>query len=427
MPARSSLVGCFLFCLICLASNGFSQSASENRQGRYNFAEMYVGMDLVGTPSAGETFYTQNRNTGFRNYAISSRIHPRILIGGTHFWGHADFFVHFPVASFRQPQEPEIRHEPGIETGAFIYPWRLQTGEIKPYVGASWSMIDYRQKVTDDQRGPDFHRSRIFLQSGLGWQNKTGLWELGVSYLPNRSFRYALSRSRFETVTLPNWRFRLSYKYLFDTTDGYSGEAVQGRIPSQIQKYQEAGKLNTFSIAVGYSAAFTLSPSSHNDQQHPYLDDPVNANPFPDISIGYYLFKPDASMRLSWRSVRQSQEAYEVEQQLSRRSLSVDVIKFLGDYHGFVPFAGPFVSKEHLRAREYDKNQPLLNREHHGWTAGITFGWDIRPIRTPGFILRTNLRYTPNLSLKTVGEQQINFNQLEVNFIQLLVYPRRLF
>lgn len=417
----------FLFCSICLASNSFSQSASADQRGRYTFAEMYIGLDMLGTPSAGETIYRQNGNTGYETYSISSRIHPRILIGGTHFWRHADFFVHLPVAVIRQPHEVETRYKPGVETGAFVYPWRLQEGKFRPYIGASWSMMYFRQKVSDNRPGPVTHHSRVSLQAGLGWQGKTGLWELGASYLPTRSFRYPLSRSHYGNVILPNWSFRASYKYLFDTTDGYGENAKQGRIPTQIRNYRDTGKLNTFSVAVGYSAAFVLSPSSHNEQQHPYLDDPPNAHPFPDVSAGYYFYKPDASIRLSWRSVRQSQGAFDVKQRLFRRSFSLDFLKFLGDYHGFVPFVGPFVSSEHIRAQEFDGNQQVLNREHNGWTAGMVLGWDIRPIRTPAFILRTNLRYTPNLSLKTGAKQQINFNQLEVNFIQLVVYPRRLF
>ncbi|HLR31432.1 MAG TPA: hypothetical protein VK074_03015 [Fodinibius sp.] len=384
-------------------------------------------MDLLGMPSAGEAFYRPNTNTDVRTYPIGSRVHPRILIGGTHFWGHADFFVTFPITTFRQSQELETWYNPGVETGALIYPWRLQQGALRPYVGASWSIINYRQTVSGERRGPDLHRSRVSLKGGFGWQNKTGLWEMGISWLPSRSFRYPLSRNHFETVTLPRWSFRLSYKYLFDTTDRYEGEASRGRISSRIQKYRDAGKLNTFSVAVGYSGAYTLSPSSHNDQQHPYLDNPANAKPFPDISAGYYFYKPDASIRLSWRSIRQSQEAFGIEQNLFRRSFALDFLKFLGDYHGFVPFIGPFVSKEYLRTKELDQGRQLLNTSHNGWTAGIVFGWDIRPIRTPGLIFRTNLRYTPNLSLKTEDEQKIRFNQLEFNFIQLVVYPERLF
>src|SRR5690625_693483 len=249
MPSRSFLFTCFLFCLACFTSSSFGQSVSENQQSRYNFAEMYIGMDLLGTPSAGETFYRPNTNTDVRSYPIGSRIHPRILIGGTHFWGHADFFVNLPITAFRQSQELETRYSPGVETGGLIYPWRLQENALSPYVGASWSMINYRQAVSGDRRGPDLHRSRVFLKGGLGWQNKMGLWELGVSWLPNRSFRYPLSRYRFETVTLPSWSFRLSYKYLFDTTDIYEGEATRGRIPSRIKGYRDTGKLNTFSLA----------------------------------------------------------------------------------------------------------------------------------------------------------------------------------
>jgi hypothetical protein len=58
--------------------------------------------------------------------------------------------------------------------------------------------------------------------------------------------------------------------------------------------------------------------------------------------------------------------------------------------------------------------------------AGITFGWDIRPDDLQGWILRTNLRWHPNLNVNMPDGKQMKFDQLEFNFIQLVLYPERL-
>jgi len=68
--------------------------------------------------------------------------------------------------------------------------------------------------------------------------------------------------------------------------------------------------------------------------------------------------------------------------------------------------------------------EEVYQAQSQQWTPGITFGWDIRPNQLQGFILRTNLRYTPT---DNIGEEGgVSFSQLEFNFIQLVVYPGRI-
>ncbi|MEM6262948.1 MAG: hypothetical protein AAGI38_10605 [Bacteroidota bacterium] len=57
---------------------------------------------------------------------------------------------------------------------------------------------------------------------------------------------------------------------------------------------------------------------------------------------------------------------------------------------------------------------------------GLTFGWDIRPNRLQSWILRTNLRWFPNLDLEVADGQVISFDNIEFNFIQLIVYLDRM-
>lgn len=53
--------------------------------------------------------------------------------------------------------------------------------------------------------------------------------------------------------------------------------------------------------------------------------------------------------------------------------------------------------------------------------------WDIRPVSNQAIVMRTNIRYSPFLSLRPLDDHQILFDHLEVNFIQVVLYPQRLF
>lgn len=84
-----------------------------------------------------------------------------------------------------------------------------------------------------------------------------------------------------------------------------------------------------------------------------------------------------------------------------------------------MPFIGPHISREWLDLRELENSIETYRAEQQQWAGGITFGWDIRPNNLQGFILRTNLRYTP---LRKIGEAGgVSFSQLEFNFIQLVL------
>ena len=93
--------------------------------------------------------------------------------------------------------------------------------------------------------------------------------------------------------------------------------------------------------------------------------------------------------------------------------------QFLFNYLGFVPFAGPILSYEKLHTTVNG-----VNYNDNKFALGITFGWDIRVTKTGTSLLRTNLRYYPNLSMDIEGEK-MTFNHLEFNFIQWVQFIGR--
>jgi hypothetical protein len=100
----------------------------------------------------------------------------------------------------------------------------------------------------------------------------------------------------------------------------------------------------------------------------------------------------------------------------------------LFDYHGFVPFVGPIISYESLSFEETDLGVKVRDVSDDMLGLGVTFGWDIRPNDLQSWVLRTNLRYYPGLQLDIPGtEETVPFRNLEFNFIQLIIYPGRMF
>ncbi len=131
------------FC--CLSSAAFSQVTIDsvytykklNRS--LSFAQLTLGGDVLCL-SGGQRIASdgaQDFGAGFM---------PRFTIGGMHFWGHADFYVTFPLGINVQ-QKPafagKFRQLENVETGLKIYPIALRPGRLSPYVGISFQPFQF--------------------------------------------------------------------------------------------------------------------------------------------------------------------------------------------------------------------------------------------------------------------------------------------
>jgi hypothetical protein len=146
----------------------------------------------------------------------------------------------------------------------------------------------------------------------------------------------------------------------------------------------------------------------------------------PDFTLGYYLHKPDLNLAIGYRGYGTSTNTYGAIQHLNRQSFLFEATKNLFDYHGFVPFIGPVISYENLSFKENFEGQMSYDIDENKLGYGLTFGWDIRPNRIQSWILRTNLRWYPNLFLEVEPNSKVSFNNLEFNFIQLIIFPNRM-
>ena len=108
--------------LVTIASFYFSFAQSfVEKQTRHRFAQNNVGVDFQ-TSVGGNTFVV-NSNGGFDKLDLGSTTRARIIIGGLHFWGHADFYIAIPVMFPRfNSGDQEIFFTSGVETALQILP-----------------------------------------------------------------------------------------------------------------------------------------------------------------------------------------------------------------------------------------------------------------------------------------------------------------
>ena len=202
-------------------------------------------------------------------------------------------------------------------------------------------------------------------------------------------------------------------------TQQYPGKKNPEANKKRTQELKESGRLSGISIGIGPSAAFTLRKFETNVDARSSLNIRPKAALIPDATLGYHVHNIDSEVRLAYRFVNQSQEGFGFEQTFRRHAVSLEFIKFMFDYQGFVPFLGLGVEYNHLSYQEKSNISFELSASKFGLP--IVFGWDIRPMISVKWLLRTTLRYNPLLNL-TSTEYRIPFDHFEFNFIQFVYY-----
>ena len=411
-----------LLILFFIAGNSYAQDTLNFAERRFKFAEGSLGADLEFIPSSGNSFYlnSEGEKTAF---SFPAQMTPRFTITGLHFWRNVDFYINVPVTNFlnRTIDDVEFSYGTGPETGMKIYPFKVKENAIRPYAGISWNLMNYSQKVGEED-GQFILRSQAPLQFGFTYNRNNKLFEIGGSYNYQNNLEYYISRTQKEMIELPPLSFHASYRWIFETSLDDAPEYFDGTINRQVTKLRAKNKLSSFSFAIGASTSF-MALNDYNAENYPFLDNMKLSNSHLDLGIGYYHEGWDAHANLTFRNIPFGLNGFNFQQKYLRRTVGVELYKFLFDYHGFVPYLGVIPSYETHTFQNLEDEQELLNHSESKWTAGLIFGWDIRQDERQWYILRTNLRYYPiNLSIDDIDYR---FNQFEFNFIQFVYYPTR--
>jgi hypothetical protein len=396
------------------------------KKSRHRFAQLNLGIDFL-TSFGGESKYI-DKSGSIQSIHLENSFSPRFLIGGTHFWGHADFYIGIPFTSSSTEQNNQkLNFQRGVETVFKFYPWRIQHSKIRPFIGFSIATMLFKHNNYNliYPIGPELNQVNFPLHSGFTFNLKNHLFELGASWNYAHKHSYSISRTQMETINTPPFFLSFSYRYMLETTLSAEKNWESGRTKEVTKILAERGRLNGFFLGAGISSAFWLKQSEYNASVRPYKG--INAiSTMPDFTIGYYLHKPDLNIAIGYRAYGASSNAYGSFQKLNRNSLLIEASKYLLDYHGFAPFVGPNLSFENLSFSENHEGIQTINANENKLAYGFTFGWDIRPNRIQSWILRTNLSWYPNLFLEVENNKKVFFNNLEFNFIQLIVYPNRM-
>ena len=400
---------------VFLPGTSNAQPYVEGGNTRHRFAQLTLGTDVRFFPKGGSITYPDGGSSSGPK-ALDAFGESRLVFGGTHFWGHADFYVAIPVLNIGNSGSST-----SVEMGARVFPWRIEDGKLRPYIGTAWMVMLFRQND-----GPELVRHTIPATAGLVYNSGPHLFEIGTGYNLAKARAYYTSIDEVAQVRLQPLWFSAGYRFMMDNTLSAERDWQSGRTQYLTDTLAKLGRLNGLTVAIGASSATFLRNSSHNMTTMPFIGRHSFANVFADIGLGYYLHRSDIQLNLAFRSIRSSISAYSYTQQLKRTAFTAEAFRFLTDYHGFALFAGPAISYERLRVGESYPDGETAAGSSNLLRPGLTFGWDIRPNRLQSWYLRTNLRWFPNLSIEMDSGSDVRFDQLEFNFIQLVVFPGRM-
>lgn len=399
--------------------SGQEKTAGEKR---FSFAEGVIGFDLQYMPSAGQSYFI-NGQQEIQSFSLPQQLTPRFHISGLHFWGHADFYILLPIVNLLpQPEgNPETYYSTGPETGLKLYPWALRKNKLRPYAGISWNIIQYNQK-TENGQGTTLLKNQAPLQFGLSYHSGKNIFDIGAAYNHQGSQDYYLDREISKGIELSPMTYSISYKWTFDSSMKDAKEYDNGLIDKQVDYIRSMKKLSGFSFAIGLSSSLTTH-NKFNQENNPFSEDLTISNSHLDLGIGYYFEKLDAHVNATFRNIPYEVKSYDFHQTMKRRTVGLEMYKFLFDYHGFVPYIGIVPSRERVQFEELNYGEITNSKIEESWRMGFIFGWDIRQDERQWYILRTNLRYFP-MKLE-IGDVNYSMNQFEFNFIQFVYYPSR--
>ena len=381
-----------------------------------SFASLTLGGDLL---TLGHSATLIN---GLKTQ-LPAQTMPRINVGGTHFWGHTDFYVTFPLGlslGLGKAGVNGFNYTEGVETGAKFYPWAMKKGRLTPYIGISFQPMSFKYTLKGDEykyEGSNYSKFITPIHAGLTYTSRNYMYNIGARWVKNANFDYYQSPDIKVASSYSPLNFNISIFRFMDTDKSLASSRALDQLNKKYYVLEKENGISGWYWAIGPSTALQMSKSSYFKNAHPYFYEDMN-NSFlvPEIAVGKYYYKGDFNVNVAARYMFWSKSAFDTKITMSRFSTAVEGYKFLLDYHGFVPFVGPSIMLDHLVVNE--NGSKITNVKP---AIGIVFGWDIRLSQTGTSLLRTNLRYVPGHHVK-VRDDKIMFDHLEFNFIQYVKF-----
>ncbi len=417
-----------LYSFIFITSQAQDQTSKKQR---LDFAKMFFEVGGSYIPSFIGKDYVNGVKTSFNN---SSSIAPYLTWGGFHFWGHAEFYVNIPLSrlSLEENKETDFDLSYSVITGGRLYPWAVKENKIRPYIGLGWGRMKFKQIIKPKENQPILSKDFMLnYEVGVTYNTTYNTKNLGIrlsaNYIQDNQWLYPINTTQKSTIEIPPYSIQLGIFYAFDNTKTNNSDINDewNSFPTSSKLSYGAKKFGDVFVAAGPSSSFSLNSSAYNQNEFSFLKEKLSSKSYFDIAIGYQFNKANMFAALSFRNPEFETSGYEVSQKIKKKSLALEINKYLVDYTGFAPYIGINGAYDHI---EYTENvygsKNTLN--FSGFEPGLTFGWDIVPGKTnEALILRTNLRWYPFSEFEVNGGK-FNFSQLEYNLIQVVFYPQRL-
>lgn len=396
-------------------------------KNRLNFAKTYFEIGGQLSPSfSGERILANNTAQSFEN---SASIVPYLNIGGLHFWGHADFYISIPLTqlNLKKNDSTNFQFNQSVVTGARFLPWAYKDNKIRPFIGASWAVVNFKKEIKPNNNQPLFSKNKLLFDAGLLYGKGSFMARLGVNFYPTNKWEYPLTANNFQQIQTPNWSTYFGLVYSFESTRSKNMETENTKLnkfPTVSSPSMNAIKKGDFFIGIGPSSSFILSNSDYNESKYSYFNKKPISNTYLDLAFGYQINKLGLVTALSFRNPKFTNEAFGTTQITKKNSFVLEAYKYLTDYSGFTPYIGLNLAYDNINYSE--KNSTTnLSASYKKITPGITFGWDILPGKTEQWIvLRTNLRWFPFANINIEGKE-FSLNHIEYNVIQAVFYPSR--
>ncbi len=279
------------FILLMFLSFGINAQIYKDNKTRHRFAQLTVGYDYISS-FGGQSNY--NTGSSISSFNLNGRQSHRILIGGTHFWGHADFyFIVYSFASSNGTNSTDnyfSSHSNGFETVFKYYPIQIQHNKIRPFIGTG--VVPYRfyqrDKSLEFGRGERVRKYRFPLIGGLTYNFKNHLINLTGFFNYANQLNYYISREQTVSVRTPPLYLSLGYKYSIDASKILENKWESGETQNLTIELREKKKLNGIFFGIGATTAYGLGKSSYNLDKRPYLKNSFDGSLTADISVGYF-------------------------------------------------------------------------------------------------------------------------------------------
>ena len=416
-----------LAAILLMSKRILAQEYIEEGRKRLNFAKTYFELGSQYSPSfIGKKIGVNNIIQPFENPAS---LNPYLNIGGLHFWGHADFYISIPLAQIKLNKNDSLNfnYNNSVITGARLMPWAYKDKKLRPFIGASWAVVNLNQSSDNQLLNSSFSKSKILWDAGFVYGKKNFMARIGVNYNPNSEWNFPVSKTNFQSISTSNFNPYFGLVYSYESTRSKKMEKVNkvlNEYPTLSSPTIDATKRGDWFVGIGPSTSFIVSESAYNQAINPFFTSKPISNTFFDIALGYQFNNAGLVAAVSYRTPSFINESFGVKQVITKQSLVFEVFKFLTDYSGFTPYIGMNVGFDNLKFTEESASRNLsINKNIIN--PGLTFGWDILPGKTQQpFVLRTNLRWFPFEKLN-VNDKNFSLNQIEYNVIQAVFYPSR--